>query len=81
MCDNKQIKNVLINNLYTEEKGLTLFWPGYLGDVIGLKKKGSFYQACERPVLLYGSETWPVKEEDLVRLRDDHAALDVTCHI
>ena len=21
-----------------------------------------------RPVLLYGSETWPVKEEDLVRL-------------
>ena len=33
-----------------------------------LKKKGSFYQACVRPVLLYGSETWPVKEEDLVRL-------------
>ena len=35
---------------------------------ITLKKKGSFYQACVRPVLLYGSETWPVKEEDLVRL-------------
>ena len=33
-----------------------------------LKKKGSFYQACVRPVLLYGSKTWPVKEEDLVRL-------------
>ena len=33
-----------------------------------LKKKGSFYEACVRPVLLYGSETWPVKEEDLVRL-------------
>ena len=32
------------------------------------KKKGSSYQACARPVLLYGSETWPVKEEDLVRL-------------
>ena len=31
-------------------------------------KKGSFYQACVRPVLLYGSEIWPVKEEDLVRL-------------
>ena len=30
-----------------------------------LKKKGSFYQACMRPV--YRSETWPVKE-DLVRL-------------
>ena len=33
-----------------------------------LKKKDSFNQACVRPVLLYGSETWPVKEEDLVRL-------------
>ena len=33
-----------------------------------LKKKGSFYQACVRPVLLYGSKIWPVKEEDLVRL-------------
>ena len=33
-----------------------------------LKKKGSFYQACVRPVLLYGSKTWPVKEEDMVRL-------------
>ena len=33
-----------------------------------LKKKGSFYKACVRPVLLNGSETWPVKEEDLVRL-------------
>ena len=32
-----------------------------------LKKKGSFYQAL-RPVLLYGSETRPVKEENLVRL-------------
>ena len=32
-----------------------------------LKKKGSFYQACVRPVLLYGSETRSVKE-DLVRL-------------
>ena len=35
--------------------------------VPSLKKKGSFYQACVRPVLLYGSETWQVKEEDLVR--------------
>ena len=33
-----------------------------------LKEKGSFDQARVRPVLLYGSETWPVKEEDLVRL-------------
>ena len=32
-----------------------------------LKKKGSFYQSWVRPVLLYGSETCPVKE-DLIRL-------------
>ena len=33
-----------------------------------LKKISSFYQAYVRPVLLFGSETWPVKEEDMVRL-------------
>ena len=40
------------------------------------EKKGSFYQACVRPaVLLYGSETWPVKEEDLVRLHCTEMAM------
>ena len=42
--------------------------PILSSSTISLRKKGSFYQACVRPVLLYGSETWPVKEEDLVRL-------------
>ena len=39
-----------------------------------LKKKCSFYQACVRPVLLYGSETWP---EDLVRLH--HTEMSMLC--
>ena len=47
-----------------------------------LKKKGSLYQACVRPVLLYGSETWPVKEEDLSRLhRTEMAMLRWMSHI
>ena len=35
---------------------------------ISLRRRGSFYQACVRSVMLYGSETWPVKEDDLARL-------------
>ena len=41
-----------------------------------LKKKGSFCQACARPVLLYRSETWPVKEKDLVRLHPTEMSMD-----
>ena len=37
--------------------------------IISLKKKGSG-QAYMRPVLLYGSETWPVKEEDRIPSKD-----------
>ena len=30
--------------------------------------KGKLYAACVRSGMLYGSETWPVKEEDVCRL-------------
>src|SRR5207245_6771342 len=33
-----------------------------------LKLKGKIYQACVQSVFVYGSETWPVKEEDARRL-------------
>ena len=49
-------------------KKFRLLLPIVSSRTFSLKKKGSFYQACVRPVLLYGSKTWPVKEEDLVRL-------------
>ena len=30
--------------------------------------KDRLYSACVRSVMLYGSETWPVKEEDVIKL-------------
>src|SRR5207244_1030415 len=33
-----------------------------------LKLKGKIYKACVQSVLVYGSETWPLKEEDARRL-------------
>ena len=33
-----------------------------------LKVKGKIYKACVQRVLVYGSETWPMKTEDLQRL-------------
>ena len=33
-----------------------------------LRVKGKIYRACVQRVLVYGSETWPMKSEDLLRL-------------
>ena len=35
---------------------------------VSLKTKGKLYEACVQNVLVYGSETWPLKAEDLERL-------------
>src|SRR5206468_1963295 len=34
-----------------------------------LRVKGKIYRACVQRVLVYGSETWPMKTEDMQRLR------------
>ncbi|XP_057314216.1 uncharacterized protein LOC130655471 [Hydractinia symbiolongicarpus] len=36
--------------------------------VLSIEVKGKLYEACVRSVMLYGSETWAVKQEDLDRL-------------
>ncbi len=33
-----------------------------------LAVKGNIYKACVQRVLVYGSETWPIKVEDMQRL-------------
>ena len=46
------------------------------------RRKGDFYGACVRSVLLYGCETWAVKEEDILRLeRTDHAMIRWICGV
>ena len=35
-----------------------------------LAVKGKVYKACVQRVLVYGSETWPIKVEDMQKLED-----------
>ena len=40
-----------------------------IGKGMSLKSKVIIYTACIRPVMLYGSETWPTKVEDIGKYR------------
>ena len=42
--------------------------PLLTGRVFSHKTKGRLYSACVRSVMLYGSETWPLKEDDINRI-------------
>ena len=42
---------------------------------LSLASKGRLYQACVRSVMLYASEMWPLKEEDLARLERNDASM------
>ena len=43
--------------------------PVLTGGAVSLKLKGEVCDACVQGVLVYGSETWAIKAEDLARLR------------
>ena len=42
--------------------------PLLTGRVFSHKAKGRLYQACVRSCMMYASETWPLKEDDIKRL-------------
>ena len=42
-----------------------------------LKVKGKVYRVCVQRVLVYGSETWPMKVGDMLRL--ERTEVDVWC--
>ena len=47
-----------------------------------LRSKGRMYQACVRSIMLYASETWALREEDLVRLeRNDMRMIRWMCGV
>ena len=40
-----------------------------IGKGTSLRAKGIIYTACIRPAMLYGSETWPTKIEDIRKIQ------------
>ena len=47
-----------------------------------LKFKGKIYKACVQSVLLYGSETWAMKVEDMNKLeRAERSMLRMMCDV
>ena len=52
------------------------------GQVISLKTKGRLYAACVRSVMVYGSETWPLKVEDITKIsRADKMMIRWMCNV
>ena len=40
-----------------------------IGKGMSVKSKGIIYTTCIRPAMLYGSETWPTKIEDIRKMQ------------
>ena len=50
--------------------------------VFSHRMKGKLYTACVRSVMLYGSETWPLKEDDISRIvRTDMQMVRWMCNV
>ena len=42
-------------------------------------RKGKYFQACARNAILYGSEIWAVREEDLAKLKRNDIIVQWMC--
>ena len=52
------------------------------GKGLPLEAKGRLYSACVRSVILYGSEAWPVIDENVIRLeRNDANMITWMCNV
>ena len=56
-------RDIAVNLLFRELSGLLI------GKGMSLKSKGIIYTTCIRPAMLYGSETWPTKIEDIRKIQ------------
>ena len=58
-----------INQVKTGWKKFRELLPLLTSRVFLYKLKGNIYKACVRSAMLYGSEIWPVKREDMCRFQ------------
>ena len=63
-CEHAILKRIQTSWLkFRELSGLLI------GKGMSLKSKGIFYTTCITPAMLYGSETWPTKIEDIRKIQ------------
>ena len=63
-CEHAILKRIQTGWLkFTELSGLLI------GKGMSVKSKGIIYTTCIRPAMLYGSETWPTKIEDIRKIQ------------
>ena len=62
-CNTKKDTDILKRLKFRELSGLLI------GKGMSLKSKGIIYTTCIRPAMLYGSETWPTKIEDIRKMQ------------
>ena len=63
-CEHAILKRIQTGMLkFRELSGLLI------GKGMSVKSKGIFYTTCIRPAMLYGSETWPTKIEDIRKIQ------------
>ena len=63
-CEHAILKRIQTSWLkFRELSGLLI------GKGMSLKSKGIFYTTCITPAMLYGSETWPTKIEDIRKMQ------------
>ena len=46
---------------------------------LSLKMKGMVYRSCVRSAVLYGSETWCLREDEMAILRTERAMMRAMC--
>ena len=65
-CEHAILKRIQTDWLkFRELSGLLI------GKGTSLRAKGIIYTTCIRPVMLYGSETWPTKIEDIRKIQSE----------
>ena len=51
------------------------------GRKFSLRMKGMLYQSCVRSAMLYGSETWCLRESEMAILRTERAMVRLMCGV
>ena len=69
------IKSILFTRVRCGWKKFRELRPLLCSKAVSLKVKGSLFKSCVQTVLLYGSETWPAKSEDIQRLDRTETAM------